>query len=165
MIEALVRRSECVPYSSHRNPIAVTHSSTSRAYCRVLMAAERSICSGRRSHRPCHHGARAKRASWHVRQPLAQIDRATCFLLNHDRAGSNLRASYQGADLNLDEIAPTQLAIDGKIEQRPITRPRDQERSGSPKLGVASTLVLRRPSSLHSKHVAPAPQGRTAKVP
>jgi hypothetical protein len=35
-IEALVRRSECVPYSSRRKPIADTHSSTRRAYCLVL---------------------------------------------------------------------------------------------------------------------------------
>src|ERR1700690_1371351 len=34
MIEALVRRSECVPYSSRRKPMPVTHSSTRRAYCR-----------------------------------------------------------------------------------------------------------------------------------
>jgi hypothetical protein len=56
-------------------------------------------------------------------------------LLNHDRAGSNLRASYQGADLNLDEIAPTQLAIDGKIEHRPIT----QSASRSRKKRIAQT--------------------------
>lgn len=37
MIDALVRRSECVPSSSRRNPIAVTHSSTNLAYCRVPM--------------------------------------------------------------------------------------------------------------------------------
>jgi len=33
MIDALVRRSECVPFFSRRRPIAETHSSTSRAYC------------------------------------------------------------------------------------------------------------------------------------
>ena len=37
IMDALVRRSECVPYSRGSSPIAVTHSSTRRAYCLVLM--------------------------------------------------------------------------------------------------------------------------------
>jgi len=36
MSDALVRRMEWVPYSSGVRPMAVTHSSTSLAYCRVL---------------------------------------------------------------------------------------------------------------------------------
>ena len=36
VIDACVRRSEWVPYSSRRKPTPVTHSSTSRAYCRGL---------------------------------------------------------------------------------------------------------------------------------
>src|SRR5665213_3581031 len=46
-----------------------------------------------------------------------------CLLLHHDRTHSDLAAADEVADANLDYVAASQLAIDGKVEERPVTEP------------------------------------------
>jgi hypothetical protein len=51
------------------------------------------------------------------------LHRASRLLLNHQRAGPNIRPRYEITDLQLHEVTAAQLAVYGEVEQRPIPQP------------------------------------------
>jgi hypothetical protein len=50
-----------------------------------------------------------------------ELDRSSRFLLDHHRTRSDIRTYHQCADLRLHQIAPSQLAIDGEVEQGSVS--------------------------------------------
>ena len=103
---AFVRLSECVPYPDFRNPIAVTHSSTSRAYWRVLMWPVWSTRLGNRK-----SPVDPPRRCTNIGSQL-ELDGAVGLLLNDYGSIANISTSNDIPDLNLDQVAAAQLAID-----------------------------------------------------
>jgi hypothetical protein len=84
----------------------------------AIYAAREHIIS-QRSAPPFQPG---KQASSCIRQQL-ELDRPISLLLHDDCSGANLPANYQVADLYLNHVAATQLAVDRQVKQRPITQP------------------------------------------
>lgn len=52
-----------------------------------------------------------------------ELDRPACLLLYDCRPRSNPAAADDLADLHFDDIAATQLAVDGKVEHGPVAQP------------------------------------------
>jgi hypothetical protein len=52
-----------------------------------------------------------------------ELHRASSLLLDYHRTGSDFMASDEGSDFHFYQIAATELAVDGKIEQRSISHP------------------------------------------
>jgi hypothetical protein len=46
-----------------------------------------------------------------------------CLLLNDERARAYTTAADEFANVNFDQVAPKQLAVDRKAKERPITEP------------------------------------------
>jgi hypothetical protein len=65
-----------------------------------------------------------------------ELNRASGLLLNDDRSSSDISPRYKVADLDLHEIAASQLAVDRQVEKRPITKTAlpIQEEANSPDL-------------------------------
>lgn len=78
-------------------------------------------------HRPTTPLKPCEQAGTSVSHQL-ELNGTACLLLHHGRTGSYFRADDQGADFDLYEIAATQLAIDGEIEQGAITHRRSRSR-------------------------------------
>src|ERR1700674_5725890 len=118
---ALVRRSECVPNSVGSSPMLAIHSDTNRAYCLVVMP------------RPDPRRPGKRNSPGFLFAALILIDRLARLLRHfepHGSAGLLLpdscsidRASTRCniLDLESDDIAAPQLAVDGEVEHRQVS--------------------------------------------
>lgn len=119
MIDALFLRRECVPYSLRIKPIPVTHSSTSRAYWRVLKCPVRSTRLGKdiiiyRATTALKPRQQTGPGIW---QKL-ELNRPACLLLPETGARSDLPATDDVADLHPHKVAATQIARSNSARSR-----------------------------------------------
>jgi len=99
------------------NPMPVIHSATSRAYCRVVMAS------------PTRRRLVKQKFAWHLAGRLEVVVNGLARLLRqleadwtpglslaHRGTGEGISARGSVFDLHRDDIAASQLAINGEIE-------------------------------------------------
>jgi hypothetical protein len=83
-----------------------------------------------------------------------ELNGAAGFLLNYDGSRANPAAADKVADLDLDDVAPAQLAVDREIEHRAVAKP---ALSIKPKPDGPDLLGLQRPFGSEFSACVPRP--------
>src|SRR5438067_2964581 len=127
MSVALVRRNECVPKKLGSSPMLAIHSQTNRAYCRVMMGRCRPCRPPKRNSPGFLIGGSdvsVDRLSGLLRD--FEPDRLAGLPLAHGRSGDRRTMRSNVLHPQADDVASSELAIDGQIEHGQVAcSPRD----------------------------------------
>ena len=118
-----VRRKECVPYAELSSPARSAHRWTMRAYCRVDKCGFPANGLGTNIGPREHRGRLATRRRQHGSARNLELHWPAGLLLDYRRSIANPPACAHILDLEPNEVAAPQLAVNGQIEHRQVSRP------------------------------------------